>query len=282
MICLSASRLGWTTGGRDKTKNRTGRDNRKITTQRKARMTSNQPTKNGPIYENCTILAPDGVILCRTSQKKLKWYLDRELAEPVVIKLKFEPSGRKNSEDTYYLSDKENRCVVCGTDFDLNMHHVVPRCYRRHFPDELKNHASHDVVATCSQCHEVYETHAMRLKIKIGEEYGCPIGVCTVDPAKLRVRKAAHALRNHDDVIPEIRRQFLRSQITQYLGRDINESDLVELSDIDAVDKGVDNCQAVVDQVDPQEFTERWRFHFISVMEPRFLPLGWDANRKES
>ena len=51
------------------------------------------------VYENCKMLAPDGICLSNCDRKKALWYVERELAhviseEPLVIKLKFEPSNR--------------------------------------------------------------------------------------------------------------------------------------------------------------------------------------------
>lgn len=34
--------------------------------------------------------------------------------DPFVVKLQFEPSGRPESQVDYYLTVKENLCVVCG------------------------------------------------------------------------------------------------------------------------------------------------------------------------
>lgn len=34
--------------------------------------------------------------------------------DPFVVRLLFEPSGRPDSQQDYYLTAKENVCVVCG------------------------------------------------------------------------------------------------------------------------------------------------------------------------
>lgn len=34
--------------------------------------------------------------------------------EPFAVRLLFEPSGRPDSQQDYYLTAKENLCVVCG------------------------------------------------------------------------------------------------------------------------------------------------------------------------
>lgn len=37
-----------------------------------------------------------------------------ESEDPFVVRLLFEPSGRPESPQDYYLTAKENLCVVCG------------------------------------------------------------------------------------------------------------------------------------------------------------------------
>lgn len=34
--------------------------------------------------------------------------------DPFIVRLLFEPSGRPDSQKDYYLTAKENLCVVCG------------------------------------------------------------------------------------------------------------------------------------------------------------------------
>jgi len=57
------------------------------------------PTRKCLQYENCRILSPEGVGLATCGLKKVRWYLERDLAElvsedPAVIRLKFTPKGR--------------------------------------------------------------------------------------------------------------------------------------------------------------------------------------------
>lgn len=240
-----------------------------------------RPTKDGRIYDNCTITAPDGTPLCRTNLKKLWWYLERGLADPVVIRLNFEPKGMKNADDPYYLADKDNKCVVCGDQDGLNLHHVVPRCYRKHFPDAIKNHSSHDVVAICVACHTEYETHASRLKEQIGREFEYPLGYCPIDLEKRRIRKMARAIRDHGDVIPDPKKETIFQALQTYLGKHPTQSDLDELVNLDPGIDAVSHGEVVVANVDIQDFVERWRKHFISTMEPKYLPEGWDPFRKD-
>ena len=73
--------------------------------------------------------------------------------------LNFEPSGRSMQgeenwvDDTYYATDRENKCVCCGAKDNFSRFHVVPTLYRTHFPDALKSHRSHDVLLLCFDCH---------------------------------------------------------------------------------------------------------------------------------
>lgn len=97
-----------------------------------------QPLKD-LVYENYTLLAPDGRVLCRCGRKKVDWYLSRGLAravenEPSHFQLNFVPGGHGEDGDTYQLADKSNHCVVCGRDDYNTKHHIVEYEYRQHMP----------------------------------------------------------------------------------------------------------------------------------------------------
>ena len=52
--------------------------------------------------------APDDAVLCTCSAKKVRWYVERELAdvvqeEPLTARLRFEPRGRGHADDQFYL-----------------------------------------------------------------------------------------------------------------------------------------------------------------------------------
>ena len=51
--------------------------------------------------------------------------------DPLTVKLKFEPSGRPGKDREYYLTEKENKCVVCGREDGYIRKNVVPHEYRR-------------------------------------------------------------------------------------------------------------------------------------------------------
>lgn len=226
----------------------------------------------------------------------MNWYLNKGLADkigenPPTIKLKFQPAGEGDSTDPYMLADKANRCVVCGVEADLTRHHVVPYCYRIHFPDDLKSHSSYDVLPLCIECHEGYEVHARDFRkqilneLKIAE-HGDVSGV-KIDLSAVRAIKAANALLRHNNKIPEDKTGLLRDRIRTFL----NKTELTD-EDINATAKlewkvvpenhTCASKKIVESQSDLDSFARRWRCHFIAYMNPRYMPEYWDVNRKFS
>ncbi|KAJ8733713.1 hypothetical protein PYW07_014264 [Mythimna separata] len=126
-----------------------------------------------PLYNNGYLEAPDGELLCRCDNKKALWFVNKELAdvvneEPFTVRLRFEPAGRAVGDvGRYYQLEKENKCVVCGSTNSYIRKNVVPREYRKMFPEIMKEHASHDVVLLCAQCHQLsnMRDHAMRERL---------------------------------------------------------------------------------------------------------------------
>ena len=116
--------------------------------------------RKAPLYHNARLEAPDGQQLCVTDIKKAKWYVHKGLGEYVGegktnVRLKFEPSGRpEGPAGEYYLTDKLNRCVVCGKSESYLRKYIVPHEYRKFFPEIMRDHQSHDVLLMCVSCHQ--------------------------------------------------------------------------------------------------------------------------------
>jgi hypothetical protein len=143
-------------------------------------------TRKKPLYDNCRLLAPDGVMLTTCDRAKIEWYLSQRLGElvssdPPTLRLNFEPAGRAQNE--YYMSDKANRCVVCGSENNLVRHFVVPRCYRYKFPAEFKSHSSHDILPVCFQCHALAMRYERKLQKRIAMESHAPLAGNASDDA---------------------------------------------------------------------------------------------------
>lgn len=248
-------------------------------------------TKSKSIYTNGVMLAPDGEMLCRCGRDKIDWYLNRDLAtlekeDPPTIRLNFEPSGRGNKNDDFYLQEKENICVVCGTNKNLSKHHVVPYCFRKFFPEKLKRHSYHDVLLVCRDHHDEYEKEATKLKEQIAKEFNITMqgyGI-TIDEELRKVHDAGLALLQHDKDMSRRKKNNLKKILRKYFKKkQIYKKDIINATKIvynikenNYKEYGkyiVDNLESI------QDFVIRWRKHFIKYAKPEFMPDYWDINR---
>lgn len=120
--------------------------------------------KQKPHYSNILLTSKENTPLSTISEKRYKWYLKKELATEVIpsidgyshtIQLKF-----KNNpiiEGYSHISICENRCVICGCGEKLTLHHVIPKCIRKHFSEEHKGHSREWCVLLCVDCHKIVE-----------------------------------------------------------------------------------------------------------------------------
>ena len=254
--------------------------------------------KNHNKYGNCVIQAPDGVILCRTSEKKVRWYLSRDLAvkisdNPSTIRLRFEPSGRSGVGEAYSFAVRQNICVACGTTRDLTRHHIIPYCYRRYMQDGLKEHSSYDVVMLCRHHHDLYETHAMEFKAQLAEKYGFVDKTPqNIDVPLVRAMKAARTIAAHGNKIPVERLNSLKAEICDYLQIPHGEVPIEQLSLL--AEKPRKATLEVLEEVYPfpksvigkiieknelKNFIVTWRQHFLDHVKPEFMPSYWDLNK---
>ncbi|KAI9597380.1 hypothetical protein BDF19DRAFT_297357 [Syncephalis fuscata] len=294
-------------------------------------------TKTQPIYDNCAVLSIEGELLFRCAKKRANWYLSRGLAcqveskclqndseseaakeeIPLVIQLNFITRGRGRAGDAYYLEDRHDQCVCCGSDQGLTMHHVVPELYRQHMPLSVKSRSSHDILPLCSKCHDQYEKSAMDLKKKIAQQYSLPLEgqgwiECREDGV---VRRAASALLLHKSKIPEARQDSLAKCVKEWWQNhiaDTNEA-LIDQDSTDTIHniprqilkqacllkdrvKGLDFIehgeyivQQLLQQQDTNEngqlcwpdleaFIRQWRKHFIDHTHPAYLSPHWHVD----
>jgi len=255
-------------------------------------MTGNLNIKQKPIYGNCRVLDPNGDLLFLCLPKKINWYLDRNLAtlisdDPMTIQLNFVPNGVGHNGDEYGLSEKENKCVVCGRETELTRHHIVPYTYRKHFPDDIKSHNSHDVVPICIEHHTEYEEkYGVPLKQEIATLYGAPLDVESHTRTSLTtVVKYAKLISNRYYSLPYKRIKKMVETIRQYHG-DVGRLRHVILiySSVDlSTTKAESHGQVVVNRVIEmdflQGFVEIWRNNFVLSMEPKFMPEYWTVDR---
>lgn len=245
------------------------------------------------IYGNWRVHHPDGTLIFRCDDKKAQWYLDRDLAEIIDgtdIKLKFIPQGRGHEGDKFYLSERKNLCVCCQTNLNLTRHHIVPYCFRKHFPENIKQYSSHDIVALCKECHNKYEHAATELKMQLAEQFH--VDFDTVNPEfkfgrrqELCALGAAKALHNYASEIPEDRQTILLKRIAEYFPGEEITPEVIESLATRSRKRKPNNQKlfgkSVVDKLeDIDAFVLMWRRHFISTMQPTHLPDGWDIQRQ--
>lgn len=252
----------------------------------------NKLEKDRKIYGNCQVQSPNGILMFRCDDKKANWYLNRELAsiisyDPFIIKLKFEPRGLGNSDKPYGISEMKNICVNCGTDEFLTRHHVIPICYRKHFPINLKSHNFHDVLSMCVNCHVSYERKADNLKLKLSEIYNSPINGYQLSKSNiekreyLKVCKYANILLSNFENIPENRIEKIKEKISDYIGGEFTELDIKNLSESKKEVVLETHGKLVMNQIsDIQSFIEMWREHFLENNSCKYLPKNWNVKNK--
>lgn len=239
------------------------------------------------VYGNFKVESPDGVLMFRCDEKKINWYIKRNLAEYVnesTIRLNFRPKGLGNHNKEFGLSKMKNHCVVCNTQKYLTRHHVVPFCYRKYFPLELKSHNFHDVLLMCVECHDSYERKADELKKNISEKYESPInGEMLKNSDMAKYSKISTTLLYKDiSSIPKSRLKLLKDEIKKHFGiKRLTVKKLKSISEIKSSITIKTHGEIVVDKIDDfQKFIEMWRKHFLENTNAKFLPENWSVKTK--
>tara|TARA_Y100000310_G_scaffold345437_1_gene465023 strand:- start:2569 stop:3357 length:789 start_codon:yes stop_codon:yes gene_type:complete len=257
------------------------------------------------------MLAPSGRFMAFVAERRAHWYIQNGLASVVsksgkknckfAFQLNFEPVKEGHSADSnadFFFIPRESICVVCGHAESLTRHHVVPFCYRKYLVSSYNDHSdqqrvfsgrgSYDIVFLCEGCHIKYEKHADRLRHLIADEYRIPLQGRGryYDPKQCRAISAAKTLLKHGETIPELEKEQLMNRTRAWLQqRVVTKKDLVNLADakLERLGNHRTHAQLLFEKIkdDFSGFVMRWRRHFIEKMEPKFMPLGWDADRND-
>ncbi|XP_013822706.1 PREDICTED: exonuclease 3'-5' domain-containing protein 2 isoform X1 [Capra hircus] len=294
--------------------NHQGRDPRK---HKRKPLGVGYSARKSPLYDNCFLHAPDGQPLCTCDRRKAQWYLDKGIGElvseePFVVKLQFEPAGRPESPGDYYLMVKENLCVVCGKKDSYIRKNVIPHEYRKHFPIEMKDHNSHDVLLLCTSCHAISNYYDNHLKQQLAREFQAPIGSeeglrLLEDPERRQVRSGARALLNAES-LPAHRKEELLQALREFYRTDtVTEEMLQEAASLETRRKSSGQHRTVcgfasfpVSRISNENYVphglkvvqrhtqgglrslmqleSRWRQHFLDSMQPRHLPQQWSVD----
>lgn len=245
------------------------------------------------------MIHPDGTVMCLTSKERAEWFLDRDLAkwengfspednaEYCAFRLTFIPGGKGKHNNPFYIQERENICVCCGKDYDLNRHHVFPTVFRKHMSTLCKSGNSHDVLPICTDCHEEYEIEADKLKAKILNDYGIKRDFAQTKEEKhnKQVLQARTMLRRLGDknyfehngkVIsppPEVIEVFKKNAQMELIDEDNNPYN-------NRAHWGKMVMNRVHSEDAEQQFVEMWRKHFVDTMKPKFMPKFWSIEAK--
>ena len=267
--------------------------------------------------ENWKVLHPKGHHMFTCGERKAMWYLDKDLAfnvdgEQYTIMLTFEPKGYGYGvNDVFGLAGREVKCVVTEETDGLQRHHIVPYCYRTHFPDEYKSKNHHDVVLVTYKVHEAYERQAFNYKNEMARFYDVPtlnelnlqytrlLSEYSTDKVKMLSR--LHSIfKNYKNIPQNVIKDNLKHVC---LYTDFNFDTIVKLNYIQLYKlylilrqrheeefetfkeenrKLYDHGYHVVKKLDTHEkiveFVTMWRTHFVETMNPQFMPLGWSID----
>ena len=241
------------------------------------------------LYGNWLVKSPDGIEMFYTDSRRVKWYLDRSLAviedEDVrIMRLTFTPNGLGQHRPNKSLTKYHNLCVVCGSSENLTRHHVIPYCYRRFFPENMKTHKCEDIVGLCVDCHNTYEKYALCKKRDLAESFGDPLHyIIPIEGAKEKLHISGFAktlVKDIENKIPANRKKEMIQRIAQSLGREVTDDDLKQLSKEKInLNMGESHGQKIVSKISNlDDFIQSWRDHFVSCMSPKYLPKEWKEN----
>lgn len=254
-----------------------------------SRITSFGVEKDRKIYGNCQVLSPEGILMFRCDKKKANWYVNRSLGEiindePLTIRLNFQPKGLGNHNKGFGLTEMGNKCVTCGTEEYLTRHHVVPYCYRRYFPLEVKSHNFHDVLSLCVDCHENYERKADELKKHLSETYNAPINgeMEIIKKDMVKFIKIASTILSPKRNIPTERLSMLKNEFKSYFGiKRLTKKRLESIANFKSSFIKKTHGEIVIESIDDiQSFIEMWRSHFLEHNKCEHLPKNWSVKTR--
>ena len=276
-----------------------------------------------PIYEHCKMLSPTNEHLCFCDNKKMNWYISKGLAEKInenVFRLLFKPNStgctdEDNLQSEFYITTKNNCCVICGYEENFMRFHVVPMIYRQFFPNELKAHKSHDVLLLCFICHEKANKVYDIKKKQLAEKYDISLYPQTKYKDTTRnlnklINIIDNLIKNKSKLLPE-REESLRKDIVKFINKELNNDELAVFFDYLFEEKPIEinensisdqfllkikkfnisnllhnenkknvHGQKVVKEIykeqgNYEEFIKEWRIYFIEALKPEYLPKQW-------
>lgn len=207
-------------------------------------------------YDAIAMYADDGSLLAYINKERASWYLDRDLAEKGegFIKIKFKPKG----PGSFSKIPKKNICVIDGeSSNDLTSHHVVPWCYKQHFPLKYKGYTSHDLVLMCRKHHGQYEVIANKYKLELAKEW------LPLFRNYYKTGSYINILCKHASKLPG----HIRVQMWEHIAKYQCGSEYGYYKSI---------YEYTLDKLGVYRIMVLFREHFVKTMNPKFLPEDYE------
>jgi len=241
------------------------------------------------LYGNIEFYSPDGILMFVKNQHALNFYLKNNLVDKIEenkYKLNFIPKGLGYNGKKIL---RENKCVVSGDSNAelLTKHHIIPSCFRTHFPINKKDSKFQFIVLIRSDIHSKYTSIEQEYYNEIGMMYGLTDSFQTAVKdfqANNRVlKKAITALYYFSDKIPEERAIMLRTEFEEKTGLKPTQKflklTLEELTKKERTEwfnyksSNFSFGKKIVDKIENfEEFENLWLRHFVENAKPKFLP----------
>jgi hypothetical protein len=238
-------------------------------------------------YDNIAVLSDKdeslGFINTKRAEKFLSWGIMVWVEENRVLKMTREPTGGIVRHKTL-ITPRKNVCVVCGTNDDCSFHHIVPRCYKKYFPNSLKSHNNYDVMLMCIPCHRKYERVAYEFKKQLAEKYGTESVSDMSSEARTKsyAVESASTLLKHGTKMPSYRIAQLQQNIKKFIKKELlTERDITEIALLRPEKKTASSylvAQKLKTEEEIKKFIITWREHFLNTMKPKFMPDFWKSD----
>ncbi len=249
---------------------------------------------------NIELIHPDGTFMCHVGEDKLRFYLKKNLVlklDENKYQLKFVPNGHGvgKLDDQLLNAKMENVCVCCQDDNinKLELHHIIPHCYRKFFPENYKElvrrYSPYDTCLLCESCHRNYEMKASKLKDELLVRFNL-LGEFKKIMDFREAKKIASVYTRHGKYIPEDSKKLMRMVMKEKLElSDIpSDEEIKNINEKSNVDKELifrrlveKLLEGAIPNYGFYEFTVEWRKHFDINANPVVLKRhGWYAERE--
>lgn len=234
----------------------------------------NSSLKRRP-YDNYEVYHPDGTLMFFCSQRKVNWYLNRDLAIPIdnnKVKLTFTPGGY--GDPHILLEGRQNICVIKGISIGLTKHHVVPYQFRKHFKLKYKDKNSYDLCVLCRDAHDEYELYANDFKEQLYNDYIDPLNI-EINNLWYHAKSLYTTIQKHYDKIPPAKQIYLTMKFEGLCEKyNFNIEDFKNTNS----PYSDNNNKIIIDKIGTENLIVLWKLHFIKFGKPQFLPEWWKPN----